>query len=35
MNLCDGSVHFLNADIDKVPFVAIMSKDGGEVVNNF
>ena len=27
---CDGSVHFVEADIDAVTFVAIMSKDGSE-----
>ena len=30
---CDGSVHFLNQEIDPVIFVALMSVDGGEVVN--
>ncbi len=32
---CDGSVHFLTADIDAITFTAIMSKDGGEVANIF
>ena len=29
---CDGSVHFIRADIDAPTFAAIMSKDGGEVL---
>lgn len=33
VNFCDGSVHFLVANIDAVTFTAIMSKDGGEVAN--
>jgi prepilin-type N-terminal cleavage/methylation domain-containing protein/prepilin-type processing-associated H-X9-DG protein len=35
VNFCDGSVHFLNADIDAITFSAIMSKDGGEVDSIF
>ncbi len=35
VNFCDGSVHFLNADIDAVSFTAIMSKNGGEVESIF
>ena len=31
---CDGSVHFLKETIDAVTFVALMSKDGGEVVDS-
>ncbi len=29
----DGSVHFIPADIEAVTFVALMSKDGGEIVD--
>ncbi len=32
--MCDGSVHFLEANISAEPFVALMSKDGGEVGAN-
>jgi len=35
VNLCDGSVQFLPREIDARAFAAIMSKDGGEVVNIF
>lgn len=35
VNFCDGSVHFLIANIDAVTFTAIMSKDGGEVATIF
>jgi prepilin-type N-terminal cleavage/methylation domain-containing protein/prepilin-type processing-associated H-X9-DG protein len=35
VNFCDGSVHFLNDNIDAVTFSAIMSKDGGEVGSIF
>jgi prepilin-type processing-associated H-X9-DG protein len=28
---CDGSVRFLAADTDAATFVAMMSKDGGEI----
>ena len=30
---CDGSVHFINADIDAPTFAAMMSKNGGEVID--
>ena len=32
LTYCDGSVHFVSADIDAATFVAIMSKNGGEVL---
>ena len=35
VNLCDGSVQFLEASIDAIVFTAIMSKDGGEVDSFF
>lgn len=31
VNYCDGSVHFIDANIDGPAFTAIMSKNGGEV----
>ena len=31
--LCDGSVHFLSDSISAVPFIALMSARGGEVVS--
>jgi prepilin-type N-terminal cleavage/methylation domain-containing protein len=35
VNLCDGSVQFLDANIDAITFTAMMSKDGGEVETMF
>ncbi len=33
--LCDGSVHFLDSNVDAITFAALMSKAGGEVVSIF
>ncbi len=33
--LCDGSVRFLNSDIDNFTLVGLISRHGGEVVGNF
>ncbi|NLE37611.1 MAG: DUF1559 domain-containing protein [Pirellulaceae bacterium] len=33
MSMCDGSVHFLSEVIDQAIYLALASRDGGEVVN--
>jgi prepilin-type N-terminal cleavage/methylation domain-containing protein len=34
MTCCDGSVHFVSADVEAAVFVAMMSKNGGDILEN-